>query len=483
MLPNGNSPVVLGLRTNSEKNLMFENRNRKIIFRCLVLPPAVDCSSSPWGRANHLGNSQNGNMARYKWTLPHFHFDKTDQECILRVRYNISSDDYPEIFDSPQITTYHQNEHLDNDPTIRLRENLNLALATDTQQIGRTFQDRTHIFKISPRPDNVENCKLHNLNVRGRRGNIVQTFPSVEYDFVPNELDISKDDCVHIQWEGSNTQPRNQAGEGRDQTDRNNMVAMGGPNWNIPNGDLPDEELKTFFLGAEKFDYRIFRNQNFNFHEAKQQCERYNMQLPEPKTESENNQVRDINKDRNGRWYGDIFLGIEGAFKFEDDENRIAFDHWRGRRPFVGQADHFVLMYGSGEWDDFNDQRRTNTALCVRPHVATTKRPQATDLFLNADWLWSSMGNTSTTEDLMVQMASSGYFQCSDADDCDHALNRPIKDEDQEESRPRLQKQLDNAPASFLGNIMKFNPGKYLYMSTRNNNFSNRAQKGSITVV
>ena len=422
-------------------------------------------------------------MARYKWTLPHFHFDKSDQECILRVRYNISSDDYPEIFDSPQITTYHQNEHLDNDPTIKLRENLNLALATDTQQIGRTFQDRTHIFKISPRPDDVGNCKLHNLNVRGRRGNIVQTFPSVEYDFVPNELDISKDDCVHIQWEGSNTQPRNQAGEGRDQTDRNNMVAMDGPNWNIPNGDLPDEELKTFFFGVEKFDYRIFRNQNFNFHEAKQQCERYNMQLPEPKTESENNQVRDINKDRNGRWYGDIFLGIEGAFKFEDDENRIAFDHWRGRRPFVGQADHFVLMYGSGEWDDFNDQRRTNTALCVRPHVAATNRPQATDLFLNADWLWSSMGNTSTTEDLMVQMASSGYFQCSDADDCDHALNRPIKDEDEEESRPRLQKQLDNAPASFLGNIMKFNPGKYLYMSTRNNNFSNRAQKGSITVV
>ena len=64
-----------------------------------------------------------------------------------------------------------------------------------------------------------------------------------------------------------------------------------------------------------------------------------------------------------------------------------------------------------------------------------------------------------------------------------YALNRPIKDEDEEESRDPLQKQLDNAPASFLGNIMKFNPGKYLYMSTRNNNFSNRAQKGDILVV
>merc|ERR1711868_111114 len=88
-----------------------EGRHLPPTERCLVLPPAVDCATAPWSRANHLGNSQSGNMARYKWTLPHFHFDKSDQECILRVRYNISSDDYPEIFDSGQISTYHENEH------------------------------------------------------------------------------------------------------------------------------------------------------------------------------------------------------------------------------------------------------------------------------------------------------------------------------------------------------------------------------------
>ena len=149
----------------------------------------------------------------------------------------------------------------------------------------------------------------------------------------------------------------------------------------------------------------------------------------------------------------------------------------------MGQADHFVLMVGSGEWEDFNDKRRTNTALCVRPHEAQLARAQPLDLFLNADWLWSSMGNTTTNEDLMVQMASSGYFQCALAGDCDLAADRPIGDEDETDSRAQLQKQLDNAPASFLGNVMKFTPGKYLYMSTRNNNFSNRAQKGSINVV
>ena len=139
-----------------------------------------------------MGNSHDGNMARYKWTLPHFHFDQSDKECILRVRYNISSDDYPEIFDSKGISAYHSNEHLDDDPEIEIRENVELALATSTEQIGRTFQDRTHIFKISSRPKEIEDCKIHNLNVRGRRGNIVQTFPAVEYDFVPNELNITK---------------------------------------------------------------------------------------------------------------------------------------------------------------------------------------------------------------------------------------------------------------------------------------------------
>ena len=98
-------------------------------------------------------------------------------------------------------------------------------------------------------------------------------------------------------------------------------------------------------------------------------------------------------------------------------------------------------------------------------------------MFSEADWIWSSLTNDpnilSDNSNLLLQMASSGYFTCETDDDCG---------EESIETKTSLNETLDEAPASFHGNIFRPGKGKHFYMSTRNNNFSNRAQKGFIQV-
>ena len=111
-------------------------------LECLVPLKEPDCEAAPWTRVNHLGNGAKGDLQTpsYMWNLPHFPSDRT-QVCVLRIRYNISTDDY-----DPWNTDWTMNgdkgyAYISNDPKVDIgASNEELQLNINTAQTGRTFQ-------------------------------------------------------------------------------------------------------------------------------------------------------------------------------------------------------------------------------------------------------------------------------------------------------------------------------------------------------
>eukprot|EP00474_Spongospora_subterranea_P002299 CRZ02757.1 hypothetical protein [Spongospora subterranea] len=236
---------------------------------------APRCVEHETTRDNHLGNSGSQSFddqnqpgtSSYTWTIPP---SLRGQRVVLRFRYNISATTYEshgEAMNSKMTTSsldckagltgVNGGAHCSNDlnldgpvalynnPYVKLwdsateKDGMNhvyLALALNTAQVGRTFQDRSFVFEVR---EEEADCAgdVVNLNVRGKRGNIVQTYPATEYDFVPSFLQLTSRDCVDIQWVGSDFNQANQDGEGADQTDRHNIVEVRSSNLDPSNPD------------------------------------------------------------------------------------------------------------------------------------------------------------------------------------------------------------------------------------------------------
>jgi len=193
--------------------------------------------------------------------LPHFPSGKA-QRCVTRLRYNITTDDYDGWkinADSNANRRTGQESPIENNPDVNIGAGPPLRLALNTAQTGRIFQDRSHMMWITKRPPAADDKRILNLGVRGKRGNIVQTYPAVEYDFYPTNLKLkAATDLVHIQWTGSNSHNnQNPAGdgqagdqgEGRGGTDRSNILEMPARDANYPS---PLEKGKMF-AGAKLY--------------------------------------------------------------------------------------------------------------------------------------------------------------------------------------------------------------------------------------
>jgi len=181
----------------------------------------------------------------FTWVLPTFKEDL--KNCVLRLRYNISTKETPWEFSSSD------NEKLKNNPVMNSSSGVPVRMAVNTAQYSRIFEDRSHTFNIIKRPSSLDNVNIHNINVQGKRGNIAQVRNCIEYDFVPNNITITQDDYLHFQWVGSDYNPQGNDGEGRAGTDRSNLVVLDEVRDNLPyqnvDKDLFDDKT-NFFLAS-----------------------------------------------------------------------------------------------------------------------------------------------------------------------------------------------------------------------------------------
>tara|TARA_R110001599_G_scaffold224343_3_gene423559 strand:- start:330 stop:2240 length:1911 start_codon:yes stop_codon:yes gene_type:complete len=234
----------------------------------------LTCTQAPDAPINRLGSGVDDSKHNtFYWKLPNV----TKQNCVLRIRYNISTRETPWDFD------VNDNDKLKNNPVQNTSHGVPVRVAVNTAQYGRTFEDRTYTFDIIERPTQLQEKTIHNVNVQGKRGNIAQVRNCIEYDFVPNNLYISEDDYLHFQFIGSDYNPLGNDGEGRAGTDRSNVVIIESLKDNMPSSQNIETSSQLFedetMYQLATIDQPIDNNEKcYNFEELDKQNKRNDKQ-------------------------------------------------------------------------------------------------------------------------------------------------------------------------------------------------------------
>lgn len=301
--------------------------------------------------------------------------------CILRVRYNISTADYnsvgaytgsstftDESVNCPSVNQGNQanvddaatgqntdescystlangGRPLYNRPYVQAFDGdvAKLSIALNTDQSGRTFQDRTHVFKVAKRPSGADGT-IWNVNTRGRRGNIVQAYPAVEYGFYPSEVTAEQGSKLHFQFHGSDfNQARNpNNAEGWQYSDRTNLVQMQDSNYQFP----MDWETGSnhFFKSEEQAVAFALLDSKENLNARNRDCQDF-----EAGDDNENNDPQNCGKLNyaSALWQP----GTTGLFNINHDRTKFSFVSTRNNN-FSNRSQKFMVrVTGLQEWE------------------------------------------------------------------------------------------------------------------------------------